>query len=115
MKVKIKGKEIELHYGPRMYLKYEERTKKSVSFEGLSSFTGIIELLYCAITGTLEHRKYKDLNITLTWEEFLDWLDDQNPNGIMSEFNEWLMNIMQAQSDSTSKDKEEVEERDPNS
>lgn len=114
MKINIKEHEIELQYCMRMYLKYEERTGKSISFDGMTSYTGITELLYCAISATLEHKKYRDLGLSLTWEEFLDWTDDQNGNSVMEQFNKWLIDVMQAQSDSSDKNKAKKEERDPN-
>ena len=114
MKVKIKEHEIELQYCMRMYLKYEERTGKSISFDGMSSFTGITELLYCAISATLEHKKYRNLGLSLTWEEFLDWTDEQNGNKVMDEFNKWLIEVMQAQSDSSNDKNKKKEKRDPN-
>lgn len=100
MKIKIKNKEIELQYCMRMYLKYEQRTGKSISFEGMSSYTGIIELLYCAIAATLEHKKYRKLGLSLTWEEFLDWTDEQTQTKLLEEFNHWLVDVMQSQQDS---------------
>lgn len=116
MKIKIQDHEIELQYCMRMYLKYEERAGKSISFEGMTSFTGISELLYCAIAATLEHVKYRDLGLTMTWEEFLDWTDTQNSNKLIEDFNAWLVEINQAQRDSSNEaiTEEETEEKDPN-
>ena len=116
MKIKIKDHEIELQYCQRMYLKYEARTGKSLSFEDLTTFTGISDFLYCIIAATLEHVKYRNLGLTLTWEEFLDWTDTQNPNDILKKFNEWFMEMNRAQNESLEEapKEEETEEKDPN-
>lgn len=113
MKITIKDHEIELQYCMRMYIKYEERTGKSVSFDGMSSYTGITDLMYCAIAATLEHKKYRDLGLTLSYDEFLDWTDDQNGNKLLEEFNKWLLDVVKSQND-TKEEVEEDTEVDPN-
>jgi len=115
MKINIKDHEIELQYCMRMYLKYEQRTGKSISFEGMTSYTGITDLLYCVIAATLEHKKYRDLGITLTYEEFLDWTDEQNGTQLMNDFNKWLVDVMKSNADTEDIKEENTKERDPNS
>lgn len=115
MKINIKDHEIELQYCMRMYIKYEERTGKSVSFDGMSSYTGITDLMYCAIAATLEHKKYRDLGLTLSYEEFLDWTDDQNGNKLLEDFNKWLIDIVKSQNDTKGEvETEDSAEVDPN-
>lgn len=114
MKIQIKDHEIELQYCMRMYLKYEQRTGKSISFDGMTSYTGIMDLLYCAIAATLEHKKYRDLGLSLTYEEFLDWTDDQQGNKILDDFNKWLIDVMAAQADNKPENEEKEGTVDPN-
>ena len=115
MKIKIKKHDIELQYCMRMYLKYEERTGHGLTFDNMTSYTNVIELLYCAIAATLEHKKYRKLGLTLTWDEFLDWTDEQNNNKVMNDFNQWLLNVIQSQQDSVSDDEQQSDDtQDPN-
>lgn len=115
MRVNIKGHDIELQYCMRMYIKYEERTKESMTYLKAGSFSSMIELLYCAITAALENKKYRDLNLSLTWEEFLDWTDDQHPTLITNDFSNWLNEATKVQSEFiNNKDKEGQSESDPN-
>ena len=89
MKVKIKGKTLDLHYSMRIYLIYETITGKSISL-GESSFSTLVSLLYSAILGTMQ---YKRMNLDLDWDTYLDWLDTQNPD-ILNEFSKWFVDCV---------------------
>ena len=89
MKVKIKGKTLDLHYSMRIYLIYETITGKSISL-GESSFSTLVSLLYSAILGTMQ---YKRMNLDLDWDTYLDWLDMQKPD-ILNEFSKWFISCV---------------------
>lgn len=106
MKVKIKGKELELHYSMRIYLIYETITGKSISL-GESSFNTIVSLFYSAILGTMQ---YNRMNLDLDWDTYLDWLDTQKPE-ILNEFSKWFVNCVNVNADLT----KETEDKDTKS
>ena len=89
MKVKIKGKTLDLHYSMRIYLIYETITGKSISL-GESSFSTLVSLLYSAILGTMQ---YKRMNLDLDWDTYIDWLDTQKPE-ILNEFSKWFISCV---------------------
>jgi len=87
MKINIKGTDLELHYSMRMYILYENIMGKSLNFENASSYTSLIVLFYSAIIATIQKEK---LNMVVTYDEFMNWLDDQNGADIMKEFSDWF-------------------------
>lgn len=115
MKINIKDTEIELIYCMRVMTKYEEKTGTSISYDTLAtSYTTIEKLFYCAILGTLEHKKYRHkVNITLTEEEFKDWLDDNDGFKMTREFSKWFIDNVNKQleqmSDEVNKDSDAEE------
>lgn len=96
MKVKIKGKTLDLHYSMRIYLIYETITGKSMSL-GESPFNTSVALLYSAILGTMQ---YKKMNLDLDWDTYLDWLDTQKPE-ILNEFSKWFIGCVNVNTDLT--------------
>ena len=87
MKIKIKDQEIELNYSMRIYILFENITNKSLSFDSINSYTSLIVLLYSSIIATIQKQK---LNIQLSYDEFMDWLDDSNGEQMIKEFSEWF-------------------------
>lgn len=79
--MKINGKEIKLKYTFRALMIYEKITGESFSGKGISE---ILIYFYSTIIAS-----NKDL--TLTFEDFLDWLDD-NPTAL-NDFTEWLTSV----------------------
>lgn len=106
MKITIKNKELELHYSMRMYILYENITGKSLSFENMSSYTSLIVLFYCAIIATIQRNR---IDMTISYDEFMDWLDEQNGATIMKDFSDWftacLTNNIALQDDTVEEDK----------
>lgn len=78
MKITINDKTIELKYSFRALMTYEQVLNKSFEPKGV---TEIITFMYCIITTS-------DRETQITYDEFLDWLDE-NP-GLMKEFSDWL-------------------------
>ena len=87
MKIKIKNQELELAYSMRTYILFENIQGQSLSFENLNSYTSLIVLFYSAIVATIQKRK---LDITLSYDEFIDWLDDNNGENMIKEFSNWF-------------------------
>ena len=82
MKITLKNKEIELKYSFRSMMIYEKITGGSFNPKGI---TEILIYLYSSILAS-------DKNIDLTFEEFMDWIDD-NPQ-VITEFSTWLTSIL---------------------
>ncbi len=87
MKINIKNQELELAYSMRTYILFENIQGQSLSFENLNSYTSLIVLFYSAIVATIQKRK---LDITLNYDEFLDWLDANNGENMIKKFSEWF-------------------------
>ena len=86
MKIKIKGKEFELHYSMRMYILYENIMGQSLNAATQGMTTSMVILMYCAILASIQYHK---LNISISYDEFMDWLDDQNPS-VFTNFADWF-------------------------
>lgn len=78
MTITIKDKTVELKYGFRSLILYENITGKSFNPQ---TTTDVLVFMYSVILGS-------DKNVSLTFDEFLDMVDE-NPNMVV-EFSEWL-------------------------
>ena len=87
MKIKIKDQELELAYSMRTYILFENIQGQSLSFENLNSYTSLIVLFYSAIVATIQKRK---LDISISYDEFIDWLDENNGENMIKEFSNWF-------------------------
>lgn len=87
MKIKIKNQELELAYSMRTYILFENIQGQSLSFENLNSYTSLIVLFYSAIVATIQKRK---LDISISYDEFIDWLDENNGENMIKEFSNWF-------------------------
>ena len=94
MKINIKDKEIELKKTFRSYVIYESITDKIFAPKTMSD---IITYFYSVVLSS-----YKDIN--LTFDEFIDWLDE-NDNAL-NDFEKWLTEINEVDSQFQSKKKE---------
>ena len=94
MKIIIKDKEIELKKTFRSYVIYESITDKIFAPKTMSD---IITYFYSVVLAS-----YKDIN--LTFDEFIDWLDE-NENAL-NDFEKWLTEINEVDSQFQSKKKE---------
>lgn len=103
MKVNIKGKEFELHYSMRMYILYENIMGKSLSNGVQGTTTSMIVLMYCAILASIQYHK---LNISLSYDDFMDWLDEQDAS-VFADFGKWFTDAVEAYSSVKSDDKDE--------
>lgn len=94
MKIKIQDKEIELKKTFRSYVIYESITDKIFAPKTMSD---IITYFYSVVLAS-------DKDINLTFDEFIDWLDE-NENAL-NDFEQWLTEISKVDSQFQSKKKE---------
>ena len=87
MKINIKNQEIELTYSMRIYILFENITNKSLSFEVMQSYTSLIVLFYSSVLASIQKQK---LNLTISYDEFMDWLDENNGEQMIKEFSTWF-------------------------
>lgn len=91
MKINIKNRELELHYSLRILINYEEITGKSLDMSDFNSFSNLSKLFYAAVLASLQ---YNRMPLDVSWEDFLDFIDDNDGIKLMSEFGNWFANIM---------------------
>lgn len=95
MTVNFRGQDLELHYGMRIYIIYENIMGKGLGFEELQSYTAVISLFYAALVATLQYNK---LDSNVTYDEFINWLDEDSALKIQ-EFTNWFVSCVNAQAD----------------
>lgn len=91
MIININNKEINLKYSFRGYMIFEQITNHSFSGNGMSDF---ITLFYSMMMGS-------DKELTITFDEFVEWLD-MNPDKLQ-EFSEWVTDNITKQNTLTNK------------
>lgn len=87
MKITIKGKEVELKYSIRaliMYENIENKTFQPTSLQNLMTFFYVIVLA-------------SSKDYSLTFDEFLDFVDEDQNNNLLNEFAGWLNDITENQ------------------
>lgn len=106
MEIVMNGKTISLKYSFRALMIYENITQKSFSPKGLSD---VIVFFYSVVVSSSK-------NTTLSFDDFMDWLDE-NPTAV-AEFSEWLSQVFAHQASMVNQDvkveKKEVEEAEKN-
>lgn len=93
MKINIKGHDLELHYSMRILINYEELTGKSLNFEDLNSFTNLSQLFFSSIIASLQYNRQP---LDITWDDFIDWIDENGGFTILTEFGNWYAKILTA-------------------
>ena len=91
MKVVIKEQEIELKKTMRSYMMFESITDKAFAPKTL---TDMVTYFYCVVMSS--HK-----GLELTFEEFIDWLDEND--GIMQQFTQWLAGVNEIEAGLTKK------------
>ena len=94
MKLNIKGQEIELKYTLRTNVIYESIMGDKVDYNALEQVTVVLTLLYANIVATLQAQH---IDMTLTYDEYMDWIDSNNGLVILNEYAVWLSEEMQMQ------------------
>ena len=93
MKIKINEKEYDLHYSLRIYMIYENVANKALDNSNLK-ISDLILLFYAAVVATLQYNK-ADL---ISYLEFLDYIDDNGGEQLITEFGDWFSGQLMAQS-----------------
>lgn len=91
MKVTIKEKDITLKYTFRALMIYENITNKSFNPKGISD---VVIFFYSVVVASSK-------DTSLTFDDFLDWLDD-NPAAI-NEFSQWITDVFTTQAELVNK------------
>ena len=99
MILKIKDKEVTLKYSMRSLMLYENIQNKSFA---PSSTTDVLVFMYCVIMGS-------DKNLSLTFDEFLDFVDEDQ--SVVIRFSEWLTEEINKQNTLSSYDDEEESDK----
>lgn len=94
MKITINNHEIELKKTFRSYIIFESITDKIFAPKTMSD---VVTYFYSVVLAS-------DKDINLTFDEFIDWLDD-NENAL-NDFEQWLTEISKVDSQFQSKKKE---------
>ena len=94
MKIIIKDKEIELKKTFRSYVIYESITDKIFNPKTMSD---IITYFYSVVLAS-------DMDINITFDQFIDWLDENED--ALNDFEKWLTEIHEVDSQLHSKKKE---------
>lgn len=94
MKIKIQEKEIELKKTFRSYIIFESITDKIFAPKTMSD---VVTYFYSVVLAS-------DKDINLTFDDFIDWLDE-NANAL-NDFEKWLTEINEVDSQFQSKKKE---------
>lgn len=89
MNIKIKNINLELQYTSRAFIHFEDMTGNSYDPNNMIGTKNQVIMFLCFILGSIEKQK---LNITFTWDEYLDFLDDNNDYMILIEFANWFNN-----------------------
>lgn len=87
MKVNIKNHEIELHYSMRMMIVFENITGENVDFTNMQSVKQATTLFLACIIASA---KKAGIDLNLTYDEFIDWLDDNGGYVLINDFALWL-------------------------
>ena len=91
MKVVIKEQEIELKKTMRSYMMFESITDKAFAPKTL---TDMITYFYCVVMSSCK-------GLELTFDEFIDWIDEHD--GIMPQFTQWLSGVNEIEAGLTKK------------
>ena len=104
MKVTIKGTTFDLHYSIRMMIIYENITGENFDFTNMQSLKQVTTLFLSCI---LASAKKNGLDLQLTYEDFMDWLDDNGGYELLNEFALWLAKDIEAKYSLLKKEDEE--------
>lgn len=104
MKVTIKGKSFDLHYSMRMMIIYENITGENFDFTNMQSLKQVTSLFLSCI---LASAKKNGIDLQLTYEDFMDWLDDNGGYELLNEFALWLAKDIESKYSLLKKEDEE--------
>ena len=105
MKLKINEEELELVYSFRSNIYFEQIQGHSLDFTKLTG-NDLATLFYCIVIASLQKAKKP----IITMLEFLDVVDDNGGDKCLIEFSNWYINMIKAQYEVSSADKEDKED-----
>ena len=94
MTITIKDLTIDLKYSMRMYIIYENITDEPVDYSKMNSMRVLSTLFYSTIISTLQANKQ---SLDMNFDEYMDWLDENNGVNILSEYATWLSKQLEVQ------------------
>lgn len=103
MKFTINKKEYEAHYSFRMLMLYEQIHGKTIDFQNIT-LNDLVLLFYTCVISTLQYNK---ANYTMGYEDFLNWLDDNEGEKKIVEFTNWYVQELKIKEDLASPKKDE--------
>ena len=105
MKVKIHDLELELHYSMRMMIIYENITGDNFDFTNMQSIKQLTSLFLSCILASAKKNK---IDLQLTYDEFMDWIDDNGGYKLLNEFATWLAVEIKAKYELLKEEKEDL-------
>lgn len=91
----IDDKQIELHYSFRIYIMYETITGKNLDFNNLKT-SDLFILFYSTVLATLQYNKIEH---ALKYDDFMNTLDDNGGEYVLTKFATWFIQKMQQQAE----------------
>lgn len=107
MKITIKDKTFDLHYTMRMMIIFENITGHSVDFNNMTSINQVTSLFLACILASAKKAK---IDLNLSYDEFMDWLDENNGYQMINEFALWLASELEAKYGLLKKEEEKADE-----
>jgi len=95
MKIKFNDYEFDLKYTIRTNILYENVTNESLDYTKLERMETITILFYCNIIGNLQA---KNNTVDISWNDYLNWLDDNGGMIMLNKYATWLAEQIQLQS-----------------
>lgn len=95
MKIKINKKSYELHNSFRAGMYFEQIMDRPINFSKLSQLD-LFTFFYCVVQATLEYNK---ADVSMTINEFKDWIDDNGGELVVAEFTTWYIKEMEKEAD----------------
>ena len=94
MKITIKDTNLELKYSIRTNIMYENVLEKSLDYSKLNNVSEITQLFYCNILATMQANK---MPLDLTWDEYIEWLDENGGYSYLNDYALWLTKQLEIQ------------------
>lgn len=111
MKIDFEGRTYNLHYSFRIGFLYEQIQQKPIDFSNLTQYD-LVLLFYCTFLATLQYNK---VNNHMTFEDFLNWVDDNGQEKMVVDFTNWYVDTLKQQSKLLApKEDNETGDTDPN-
>lgn len=104
MKVKIHDINLDLHYSMRMMIIYENITGENFDFTNMQSLKQITTLFLSCILASAKKNK---IDLQLTYDEFMDWMDENGGYKILNDFAVWLSKEIETKYSLIKEDKED--------